>query len=369
MADDHKTDRLVGEFSRLRVEALNSFCPTGEGGGIDPSCSPSLTPKKLSTIIKDAAKGVGECWNEGDCLTFVNIVLSKLGTDMIDVNEGYGPKGLSAEYAETAKGISHVFLKYKGKYYDAINYEGVKRKADLAFFKKYGPPVDNVFCPTGEGGGIDPSCSPSGKSSGKGKTPKNKKPPVVVGRPTRPEERVVGEDGAPPMPKAKKWKDPPPKTGKVGSGPIVRPKGEDSQTVRGDETEELAKDLGFRSTLPISENTGKQKRNLSAKEVEEQGSSIDVEYDHSGILYEVKMCQSSATEYRLKAKKEEKDLKMQYAETHKAHKVKTMVAVRDVNSGEVHFYVAKVDGLTGAEVSKDKYDYIGTVKPPKKEGE
>lgn len=196
----------------------------------------------------------------------------------------------------------------------------------------------NAFCPTGEGGGVDATCSPGD---------------VAKNRPSKPEERHENSS-----PKVLPWKDPPPKKGKKGEGMGERPSGKDSQTAKGDEAEMLATKLGFRSVLPVG------KRNLTAKEVEKLGSSIDLEYDHSGKLYELKMCQTTSTEYRLKAKKEEKDAKERFAKTYKATPY-TMVAVRDGDARKVHFYAAKEPGLIGAEVSNKKYDYVGSVDIPK----
>lgn len=45
-------EKLIAE-SRI---ASNAFCPTGEGGGIDPSCSPVTGSKRLSEAARDYAK-------------------------------------------------------------------------------------------------------------------------------------------------------------------------------------------------------------------------------------------------------------------------------------------------------------------------
>lgn len=175
---------------------------------------------------------------------------------------------------------------------------------------------------------------------------------VAANRPSLPEERRKDA-----KPVATEWADPPPKKGKKGGGKVTRPKGEESQTKIGDLGEVMAQQLGFRNILPEG------KRNFTAAEVAKKGSSIDLEYDHSGRLYELKLCNTSATEYRLKAKKEEKDDKLKYAKQSKAE-AWTMVAVRDVDTGDVHFYGAKKQGLIGAEVSSKNYDYLGKVKLP-----
>ena len=194
-------------------------------------------------------------------------------------------------------------------------------------------PVANAFCPTGKGGGVDPSC---------GKVPAHKV--------SDPKKRKA--DAAP---KAVAWSDPPPKKGKKGVGKAERPKGDESQTKVGDLGEKLAEQLGFRSILPEG------KRNFTPEEVAAFGSSIDLEHDHSGKLYELKLCNTTSTEYRLKAKKEEKEAKEQFAKNVQGEAY-TLVGVRDADSREVHFYASKKAGLTGAEVNSAAFDYLGKVK-------
>lgn len=174
-------------------------------------------------------------------------------------------------------------------------------------------------------------------------------PDPAANRPSKPKERHKDA-----KPVVLPWVDPPAKRPRP-AGVKLRPTGDDSQTAVGNLTEGLASQLGFRNVLPPG------KRNFTAKQVEEMGSSIDVEYDHSGRLYEIKMCATTSTEYRLKAKKEEKDEKVRYAEGVNCQ-AWTMVAVMDKEAGTVHFYAAKEQGLTGAEVSKDKFDFVGRVK-------
>jgi hypothetical protein len=188
-------------------------------------------------------------------------------------------------------------------------------------------------------------------AGGEGGAPGKK--PRVLNRPTEPHERVKGA-----APKAKKWVDPPPKKGKKGlvkaGGKIERKTGDESQTVLGDLAESLAKKIGFRDILP------KGKRNLTAEEVKKMGSSIDLEYDHSGRLYELKMCATTSTEYRLKAKKKEKDEKIKYAKGAQAE-AWTMVGVHDKDAKTIHFYAAKAPGLIGAEVSSKNFGFVGKV--------
>jgi hypothetical protein len=193
---------------------------------------------------------------------------------------------------------------------------------------------------SGEGGG--------GGGGGKEQSEDNNSDPAY-GRPSKKSERHP--DAAP---KALPYQAPPPKKGKKGQ-PIVRGKGAESQTARGDIAESLASKLGFRSILPPGQRCNKPGEN------KEKGSTIDLEFDHSGKAYELKMCQTSATEYRLKAKASEKEAKYKYAELNDLQPY-TLVGVRDVDTGEVHFYASKEAGLTGAEVSDKAFDYVGTVK-------
>ncbi len=76
----------------------------------------------------------------------------------------------------------------------------------------------------------------------------------------------------------------------------------------------------------------------------------------------MKLCNTTATEYRLKAKAKEKAGKEKYAGIH-GLTPHVLVGVRDVATGEVHFYAGREPGLIGAEVSSKAYDYIGSVKP------
>jgi len=168
----------------------------------------------------------------------------------------------------------------------------------------------------------------------------------TANRPSLPSER---HHNAAPTPK--KFKAPPPK--KERRGKFVRPKGDKSQTALGDKAEDMAEELGFRDILKEG-----RRGNVSVKE---EGSSIDLEFDHSGKAYELKMCNTTSTEYRLKAKKKEKEDKIRYAKKNKLTPY-TLIGVRDVDTGEVSFYASKKPGLTGAEVNDRDFDYLGTVK-------
>lgn len=176
------------------------------------------------------------------------------------------------------------------------------------------------------------------------------------GRPSRPEERHTNADGTPILPAALPWRSPPPKAPRAAGEAFARPRGDDSQTRIGDLGEELALALGFRSILPVGQ------RSHRPGEVAEKGSTIDLEFDHSGNAYELKLCNTTATEYRLKAERSEKDAKLAFAERHQLTPY-VLVGVRDVATGEVHFYAGREAGLSGAEVNEGKFDYVGSVKP------
>jgi len=200
----------------------------------------------------------------------------------------------------------------------------------------------------------------SGKASAKDKAPAAKAnnkgahsasgsgPDPDANRPSSPENRHKGA-----TPEVKPYQEPPPKQGKKGGGQIERPKGDASQTALGDHTEALAAELGFRNILPEGKRT--------AAGTEDKRGSIDLEYDHSGKAYELKMCKTTSTEYRLKAKASEKEHKQAYAEKYKLTPY-TLIGVRDVDKNEVHFYGSKQPGFTGAEVSDKHFDFLGTVK-------
>lgn len=201
----------------------------------------------------------------------------------------------------------------------------------------------------GSGGGSEPKDASGGSGTSGGADPD-------ANRPSRPENRHKTEDGKQPLPPAKPFQAPPPKTGKKGGGMGARPKGDQSQTRIGDLGESLAQKLGFRSILPPGQRSHKPGENAI------KGSTIDLEYDHSGRGYELKLCNTTSTEYRLKAKAKEKQAKELYAKNNDLTP-HTLVGVRDVDTGEIHFYASKEPGLIGAEVSDKHYDYIGSVKP------
>lgn len=194
-----------------------------------------------------------------------------------------------------------------------------------------------------------------GQDAVTGGPPKPGEPDPDAGRPSRPENRRVNEDGTRPAPPAKPFRSPPPKKPRVEGEEFVRKSGDESQTKIGDLGEEMAQRLGFRSILPAGRRSNKPGENAK------KGSTIDLEFDHSGRAYELKLCNTTASAYRMKAKKKEKKQKQFFADLHDLTP-HVMIGVRDVDTGEIHFYSSREPGFIGAEVSDKKYDYIGSVK-------
>ncbi len=169
-------------------------------------------------------------------------------------------------------------------------------------------------------------------------------------RPTKPEERDPNAK-LPVLP----WKPPPPPLAlNKGKGKVVRPKGELSNTKRGDKIEGLADKLSLRNILP----QGKR----SNVNVATEGSSIDREFDHSGKLCEIKACWTTATEYKPKPKKEEFEGKARFAEIHKGDPVTTVVVV-DEKTKKAYFYWH--EGLTSKKLpigsESNGWNFMGEV--------
>jgi hypothetical protein len=111
--------------------------------------------------------------------------------------------------------------------------------------------------------------------------------------------------------------------------------------------------LGFRSILPPGQRAHRP------GEVATKGSTIDREFDHSGRAYEVKMCKTTATEYRAKPKPEEIAGKLLYARKHRLAAY-TMIAVMDERGRTIHYYASKRPGITTKKLSSENFDYVGT---------
>ena len=225
---DDVADRIIDRIDSLGATA-NAFCPTGEGGGIDPSCSPGessdtaqrfiesvtvssrLTPSTVSQETREALRGTVTA---GDYQVFrgVGVMKFRVSDDewqqLSRLNVGDdAPPWLTGRRIEKEARPFSSYTKSEGvaKRYREGNVEVVLSGtvpnasvvADLTRLKKL-PEIDkdtvkygtrekevivegqvpmkihsvkwnskrpkaivNAFCPTGEGGGVDPTC-PSG---------------------------------------------------------------------------------------------------------------------------------------------------------------------------------------------------------------
>lgn len=172
---------LVERIDRMLT---NVFCPTGEGGGVDPTCSPSFS--------------------EGKSLAGEKGIQIKIEGGRIDVQfeTKFSPRKHSVidfvvDEDKRGRGLGDTLLKEALKRYEDLGgqvssvpslklfYKNGFRNPDMSSssleehlkeFRANGgsiymahkneegsPYTLNVFCPTGKGGGVDPTCSPNGK--------------------------------------------------------------------------------------------------------------------------------------------------------------------------------------------------------------
>lgn len=170
----------------------------------------------------------------------------------------------------------------------------------------------------------------------------------AANRPTRPDER---HDAQPP--KLELRRPPPPKgtgSGKAGGFTATGA----TNTAIGDSVESASEQLGFRSILPEGRRGGKS--------IEQEGSTLDREWDHSGYAFEMKACTTGAKEYKAKPKKAEADGKRKYAEKHQL-KPATCIAVVDTDAGEVHYYWR--EGIGAYKLTPENahnWNYAGSAK-------
>lgn len=179
---------LIAEFSE-RIE--NVFCPTGPGGGVDPSCSPSAKIQKeldrvsssfSSSPLTDAEDRMVYDWKTGnsnllDKPEFIAAV--EKGVVEKDVTV-YRAGGLSSTKAlefttreswakDTAEAQDRSVITIHLKKGDRALFVPLATRHHIVEVGVLLPPstmrkyenVTNVFCPTGPGGGVDPTCSPS----------------------------------------------------------------------------------------------------------------------------------------------------------------------------------------------------------------
>lgn len=217
-----KEDALGLRERRRTIAQLvvgNAFCPTGEGGGIDNSCSPNSSTGSLSSSasVDDLRKtngGVGSMYdvegfhdkilvpmhnkNDYDSLrkfkekrpkTFERLRTASL----FQMYKDHPTSDTFAEFLDkpitlyrgmfqgrdtggtawtTSERVAQAFADYgPRRSWESDKFPGGKVKTrevkpkDLLFYSNAQGETEsityNVFCPTGEGGGVDPTCSPS----------------------------------------------------------------------------------------------------------------------------------------------------------------------------------------------------------------
>jgi hypothetical protein len=215
---------IMKKWMRTKV-----FCPTGPGGGVDPSCKPggagaapkpagSKVPSRpdddelewIEDDIRDLAKGkwidADEAFNihedgeldpysgEVGTADFVDAKRTMVRSDMIpkmwatqDAVEADRVIGLLRDPSLAKKDDPPKVVRYKNRLYvhdghhrlaawqwqeESVevlllegNYSGT---SDMSgFFEKAAGSQTKVFCPTGPGGGVDPSCRRGGGGGGK----------------------------------------------------------------------------------------------------------------------------------------------------------------------------------------------------------
>ena len=157
--------RLKRKFRRLRLEVIdlirdedalgidvrNAFCPTGEGGGVDPSCGSSTGKQSAEKAMAagEHGKALKAAYENHRDFTYPEI------NDLVDKITGPMKRAESQALAKEF-GIAKP-LSSKSAAVAEIKRKIMERKGS---WERTQFRATNAFCPTGEGGGIDPSCSP-----------------------------------------------------------------------------------------------------------------------------------------------------------------------------------------------------------------
>lgn len=180
---------LPSEWSAVWQPVDNVYCPTGEGGGVDPSCSSSVDQAIKAAEVLAAKTGVRPDWldrpsvykskfhtGQGNVtLTAVNWrkiepksepgrikSIYEAWNSLKDKTSGFA----SWDSVAASSGLAVYEVAQEIKHYDLGDRgnrigQTVDRMGAATYFKFKGSLVENVFCPTGQGGGVDSSCSPS----------------------------------------------------------------------------------------------------------------------------------------------------------------------------------------------------------------
>jgi hypothetical protein len=181
--------------------AANAFCPTGAGGGVDPSCSPKAERAAGRVARKREEKAAAR--QESGAARHLNNLLRERTYDITQAHarlpEDVPTPALDRAVAALSPSVHGRTLHEKlaafervrdeaereGRLTEALqrlvprhqesemlgHLETIRRHAEAAAAavrleraarKATRDLAANAFCPTGEGGGVDPSCSPGG---------------------------------------------------------------------------------------------------------------------------------------------------------------------------------------------------------------
>jgi hypothetical protein len=211
-----RSARGQGERVRLRREirdlkdelTVNVFCSTGPGGGIDPTCSKGSGEKvvreskhsfqaqfehegvKYNLAItrgQDSFEEVGDRakWDieflagKGDRLESKGSTgvagssalgaMRKIGSLIDSWVADEKPYRFGFNAAPNETGRVRLYERLAKALAEKHGYTVSRVDAGTVSFSLRKAPATNAFCPTGPGGGIDPTCSPGGKGKSKGK--------------------------------------------------------------------------------------------------------------------------------------------------------------------------------------------------------
>lgn len=164
--DENRAESWAQKFSPPGfVGVLNTFCATGKGGGVDSTCSPkSLAPSKFSlaaayakslpaqtlTKIRDVAKSkhaqLEKRYGSKYAKAIIGAAMMMAPTTtlvLVGVAEMHRLISPPTKNVEDGPRITDEQIQAEAR--------RLLEEIDL---------TDNSFCPTGPGGGVDPTCSP-----------------------------------------------------------------------------------------------------------------------------------------------------------------------------------------------------------------
>lgn len=199
MLNQYETMDWETRSSILATMAINVFCPTGAGGGIDPTCSPGQSSGASISAVNEALPTreqwknelkhlFGKHWKDtsfgpddfeescagGLCIPATVHLQKKLQEKGIETKTVYG------DYREPGAAVhgpqEHQWLvTHTGIVIDPTEVQFVSdmQIGDIGVYgptdkraERYKQHTHNSFCSTGPGGGVDPTCSPGETGGG-----------------------------------------------------------------------------------------------------------------------------------------------------------------------------------------------------------